>query len=346
MNPHLRIYSAPEVAPPPPSDGSAARPLPAPATCRRRNRTADHTNAEVIAAYLSSLRTRLKGNDVSTHHLVASERDLERFAEFRPEDADLPMGQLRMSESFQADLDAFLLNPNWGNATRKRVRGEILACFNWAASDGGLILHSPYRRSKRLKLPVEPRREASPAEYVMLMRKGSRPLKRALMFIARSARTCEMREAMWIDVDWQARCVELFENKTKRVTGKSRLIGLDPILYRVLRRMHERARDQSGFIFRNTHGKQWQVNAFCQHLRKTLQRHKMDPGRGKRVTAYMFRHSWAGNAEENGCTDREIADGLGHSGTQLVHYYSKARKRKANQVRIAEKAARRKAKDI
>ncbi|GIW81463.1 MAG: hypothetical protein KatS3mg105_3270 [Gemmatales bacterium] len=224
-----------------------------------------------------------------------------------------------------------MLSKPWSNAYRRRLRSEIVTCFTWAAREGGLIEKSPYYRSRALKLPVVPRRAATLREYVLLMRFGSRPLKLALMLLARSARTCEMRAVRWRDVDWENRVIELRQHKTSRSTGKSRLIGLDPVMYRLLRRRWERRKSDDEHIFTNSRGEPWTADSFSRNLRRTAKR------LGLRVTGYMFRHLWASLAETRGLSDREIATGLGHTNTSLVHYYSKARCEKRHVRRIAEK---------
>lgn len=296
---------------------------------------------EVIRQYLGHLRQRRRVDDLSQSHLVASERDLARFAAFVPEDADA-MGQQRIDRCRNADLMAFISRPGWSNATRRRVLSEVLACFRWAADDGDLIERNPFRRPKTLRMPVRPRRSARTAEYILLMRAGNRALRRALFFLRRTpSRTCELREAVWPDVDWSERVIVLHQNKTSRITGEPRIIGLEPCAYRFLRNLHRQARDKAGPVFLNTRGRQWTANGVCQAVRKTLQRLGADPGRGKRVTAYMLRHLWTGTADERGLSNRQIADALGHADTKLVDWYAKGRQKAAHLVAVATKAMQR-----
>lgn len=307
---------------------------------RRRQQLGDHTNGFVAECYLRHLVTRLASDDLSEIHFESCDRDLRSWLAFKPSDSDLAMELLRVSESSNADLEAWLLSAPQSNATKRRKRSEVVTCYHWAAHEGGLLAASPYYRSRTLRLPVLPRREADPAEYAALLASGGSLLELPVFFLARSgARPCEMREAVWPDVDWSERVIELFANKTFRKTGRSRMIGIEPTLYEALRRHYEQATEKNGPIFVNSLGKAWTADALSRAVRRAVQRANIDRGRGKRLTAGMFRHLWAGNAEEAGCTDREIADGLGHAGTQLVNWYSKARKRKGNQRRIAEKAA-------
>lgn len=291
------------------------------------------TVQSVVSAYLDHLQARRDADDLSDSSLTSNTRELGRFAE--------TFGNRTMPECKSADLTDFLLaQTGWkSNSTRRRVLAEILACFTWAASEAEIIPASPFKRPKRLRLPVQPRREATQTEYVALMRKGSRELRLALFFLRRSgARPCEMREADWSDVSWDEGVIRLYRHKTHRITGQARMIGLEPCLLRLLRNLHARAETKP--IFTNCHGKRWTANALGLHLRRTLQRLGIDPGAGKRVTAYCLRHSWTTSAIEAGIGERQVADQLGQKGTQLVGYYSKAAG-KAKHLRAVALAAMR-----
>lgn len=307
----------------------------------RRRQVADHANRAIVDFYLAFLRSRLGDKDVSEIHLAACDRDLNSFLAYRPSDSDVPMSDLRISESCNADMEAWLLSLRQSNATKRRKRSELVTCFDWAAREGGLIPPNanPYYRSRAMRLPVHPKREAEQTEYAALV--AVDPLvSMPIDFLAKTgARPCEMREAKLTDVDWIERVIELFKSKTSRVTGESRVIGLEPSIFEALQKRLAEAYDKSGHIFLNSLGEPWTADAWCRAVRRSVAAAGIDKGSGKRVTSGMFRHFWAGNAEENGCTDREIADGLGHRGTELVSWYSKARKRKGNQRRIAEKAS-------
>lgn len=294
------------------------------------------TVAVLVASYLRHLEARLAGDDLSEVSLTASRRDLARFVAIH--------GHKLASECRSADLTEFILgNPKWkSNATKRRVMAEVLACFTWAVTEAGLLESTQLRRPRRLRLPVKKRREAQPHEYIAVMRAGNRELRLAMFFLRRNpSRTCEMREARWPDVDFEAGIISLWRHKTHRATGEPRLVGIETCTLRLLRNLYRQASDKAGHIFTNHRGQQWSANAFAQHLRRTLQRMGMDPGAGNRLTAYMLRHSWSGNASERGLSDRQIADGLGHANTDLVSWYSKARERKGYLRSVAEEAVKR-----
>lgn len=332
--PHLRLFA-------PADDGgeTESMPPPLPAAGDQPANQAGPTMAEIVARYIAHLEGRQAGDDLAGISLESSRRDLGRFVELY---GARPGPSMRT-----ADLTEFLAsNPRWrANATKRRVLYEVLAMFRWADDDAGLLSPCPVRRPRRLRLPVAPRREATVEEYIAVMRAGLPELRRALFFLRRTgARTCEMREVEWADVDFAAGVLTLWRHKTHRVTGQPRMIGLEPCTLRLLRNMRRRASPRTlgdGKVFLNCSGRPWKPAAFALHLRRTLGKAGIDQGAGKRLTAYMFRHHWASNASENALSDREAADGLGQSGTGLVSWYSKARQRKGYLRKIAEKAVKR-----
>lgn len=292
---------------------------------------------EIVSAYLADAEIRHAAGEFSKASLTACRRDLTRFATM--------FGHKKMAECRNGDLTDFLFDKTkpWGNATRRRVLAEILACFSWAADDGALVERSPYRRPKRLKLPVKPRREARQDEYVVLMHNGCRALRRILFFLRRcGCRPQEARMAKWTDVRWEDRVVVLMDHKTFKATGKPRVFGLEPCVFRLLRNLYRQARDKGGNIFLNLRGKPWTEGALWQHVKRLLVRLGIDPGKGLRITPYQFRHSWATNAIEAGIGERQVADQMGHSSTSLIGWYSKAGAKYQHLRGVAEAAAKRK----
>jgi integrase len=199
-------------------------PLPRPFEPTQENpAVAVATVQEIIDHYLFDLAKRLARGDYSKHAFDDAERELRSFAKTH--------GSKRLSQCRRHDLTEWLdLNPQWkSNWTRKRVLATLCRPFIWAA-DEELIGASPYKVPRSLRLPTRPRREASVKEYVALMRHSSRSLRRALLFLHRTgARTCEMRELLWTDVDLGRGIIRLDEHKTIRTQRNPapRIIGLD-----------------------------------------------------------------------------------------------------------------------
>ena len=293
------------------------------------------TVQQVIDAYLRHLRARAAADDYSADGLDNAQRDLERFAERH--------GARAVADCRRNDLSEWLLaNPQWlSNHTKRRVLAVLVACFAWAAEESGLIPASPYRKPKSLRLPVRPRREGSPKEYVSLMRHGSRPLRRMLYFLHRSGcRPCEAREADFADVHFDVGVMQIWRHKTHRLTGEPRLIGLDRGVLRFLRNLRRRQGD--GKVFRNARGKPWDRHTFARNLRRTAERIGLDQGVEKRVSAYCFRHTVVGEMVDLKFGERQIADAAGHANTRLVSWYSHNREKSESLRRVADERRTRK----
>lgn len=291
---------------------------------------------EIVEQYLSHLRGRVDIGDYSSDALANIDRELRHFA------ADHPY---HVSECKQNDLTRWLeQNPQWASAhTKKRIIAEVVGCFRWAAEEE-LIGRCPYRRVKSVSnIPYVPRRPADHAEYVLLMRKGSRPLRRALFFLRRiGARTCEMREAVWDDcrLDGESMHICLYRHKTARKTGKCRKIGLDKATAQFLRNL--RRQSVSDHVFVNCDGNAWSRRSFAQHFRRCAERLGLNAGVGRRLSAYCFRHAYVVDGIEAGVSTRCLADQLGHQTTEMIDrvYGSHTRDREEHLAKVAEDVLR------
>jgi integrase len=300
----------------------------------------------VVAAYLNHLRARSAAGEYSADALLDVERELTRFAAWQgPRGLH---GDQPVMECVPDDTTQWLLaNPQWeSNHTRKRVITTIIGCFSWAANEAGLIDRCPYRKLKSLRLPTKPRREARRDEYTTLMRQGSRPLRRALYFLRRTAaRTCEMREAEFTDIAWEKSVIVLFKHKTERFTGNARRVLLDPGVIRFLRNLERQKLPGQRKIFVNNRGTVWTRHTFARHFRRIALRAGLDEGAVKRVSAYCVRHMVAGLLGQAGYSDRETATMLGHSSTRMVQVYNHNREndqllqRMAGELRKRRKGA-------
>jgi integrase len=305
----------------------------------------DITVAEVIEKYIIYLSGRVQAQTYAEHSFDEARRGLLRFGG--------AFGQQKISECRQHDLTSWYeANPQWlAVSTKKRIAQELLACFNWAVSEE-YVEKSPYRTPRALRgVPCNVRRPAEPREYVMLMRHGSRALRRALLFLRRTgARTCEMRELRWRDVhlDAEQPHIRLFLHKTARITGKPRIIPLDATTARVLAAIKRNAIDPPGHehVFLNCDGTPWDRHTFPRHLRRTAERIGLDAGVQKRVSAYCLRHSYAVDAIEAGVSTRALADVLGHAKTNMIDsfYGSHTRQRTEHLGNIAEEISRKRKK--
>lgn len=254
-------------------------------------------------------------------------------------------GDRPLSEANNQDMLAWVLaNPQWKSGhTKKNNLLAIYDCFNWYAEEEDL--RCPYKRGKVPKFVTPPRREATEAEYIKLMgHESSRELRRALWALWNlGMRTCELRELLWSDVNWENGSISTYSHKTARQTNKPRLIALTPRQYRFFRNLYRQRPPWPGNIFLNTAGQPWTRRSFALHLRRTAARVGLDDGVAQKVSAYCLRHSFAGVADEAGVKHEDAASLMGHSTEMFEQVYSKAgsKVRHVRKTAVAIEAGRR-----
>lgn len=120
--------------------------------------------------------------------------------------------------------------------TRKRVLAWISRVFSWAL-EMELATKNPAWRV-RSDAPIVNARPITPDEFRGLMRDSPCHLRRLLLFLyLTGARPCEARLLRWDQVDLGRGVAVLQEHKTARRTGRPRIIGLHPIVVRMLQWM-------------------------------------------------------------------------------------------------------------
>lgn len=306
---------------------------------------------DVIDAYLSHLRLRHATGDFTTGSLDRARHYLTSFGQLA---GGVPVVALPANS-----LERWVLShPEWlSNFTRNDAITQAICCFRWAAEEAEMIGRNPLKRTKALRFPMRPRAAATADDYRRIMhaarnRPGHRrrpsalALRYAIYFLWRTGcRTCEMRSALWSELDWEQGVIVLAEHKTARATGEDRVIGLDDRLLRVLRRMYERHYVDPGqcrcekaaihphaiedHILLCGRDRPWTKGTFGRLFREAADRAGVD----KRKSAYSLRHGFCVSAIHHGCSDREIADQMGHTTTKLVHWYGKSSRQRAEHLR-------------
>lgn len=288
------------------------------------------TVQEIIDYYLAHLRRRCDSGDFGRHTFDDIQRELKRFAERH--------GHKPVTDCRRYDLTQWIdSHPEWkSNWTRKRILATVVRPFLWA-EDEELIATSPYRPGK-MKLPALPRRPMAVREYVTLMRKGSRSLRRALFFLRRTGtRTCEMREVLWSNVDLDRCVIVLDRHKTilQQQNPRPRIIGLEPCVRRFLRNLLRQS--TTGHVFTNCYGTPWNRHTFARHMKRQAESLGLDP----KLTAYCLRHSYGTWAIEAGVGEKQVADQMGHTTTRMVSYYAQTAGKPAYLRRVAADAVKR-----
>lgn len=129
-------------------------------------------------------------------------------------------------------------------------------------------------------------------------------------------------------IDWPNCQARLHEHKTRRHTGKDRVLVFSEPAMAILH--GQRAKHGHGLLFRTRYGNQFQAKHIGRECRTISERV------GFRVIAYGFRHGYATRALAAGVPDAIVAELLGHRGTAMIHaHYSHL----AGQSRILRAAA-------
>jgi integrase/recombinase XerD len=319
------------------------------------------TAADVIALYLAHLESRVAKADFSNRFLKNGRFYLQRFG------AEIPAivnarrkthgAPVIVSDCQQQDFVAWIdSHVTWKSShTRKTAQAHVVTCFQWAADAdrGDLIERCPFKRIPSVsKAPYTPRRAATREEINALLRHASLALRQALTFIdATGCRPIEMRELVWPWVIFDAEFphLRLERHKTFRQTGKPKIVGLDDVMVRFLRHLDaKRKADVAAgrrspndlHVFHNCDGNPWTEVGFPQNLRRCASRAGLDDGVIRKVSAGCLRTTYACDLIEDGFTNRDVADLLGHTSTQMVDrvYGSETRERADRLGKLAKKA--------
>jgi integrase len=290
---------------------------------------------DIVALYLKNLESRVNVGDFSRSAYDDSVRELGRFL--------LAHGAKPLSECRKHDLTKWLEDhPGWRSAwTRRRILGVITRPFLWAI-DQGVIESSPYRAPKKMRKGRK-RRPATQAEYVCLMRGGSRELRRALFFLRRTGvRTKEMRDVVWAEIDFRRGIIVRDKHKAINQTEDPlpRIIGLDRPTLRFLGNLYRNRRPGQLNVFVNCYGTSWDRHTFARHMNRWGSRLGLNPTEAK-LSAYCFRHAYGCAATEAGVGERQLADLMGHSDTRMVSYYAQTAGKIEHLKRNAAKAMER-----
>lgn len=255
--------------------------------------------------------------------LAARERDHARgdlgadtLRGYRTPAADLSagLGTRPVASLTAADLEEWAFRPGWGRATRRvylgvalrvlREAGHPLAARRPPAESRGAecVLTDPQFAAVLADLRSRPHAADLPELLEVLRATGARP-----------GEVCGLTVE---GVDWEHTLARLVKHKTRRKTGKPRVLHFNTDAMRVLER--QRARYGSGLLFRNTQGRAYKPARVADRLAVVSAR------LGFRVLAYgLGRHSFCSRALAAGVPDAVVAGLMGHTDTKMIHaHYS------------------------
>src|SRR5262249_3356953 len=156
------------------------------------------------------------------------------------------------------------------------------------------------------KLYTEGRnRVVTAEEFRSLLRHSNPRFRRVLLFLRLTgARPGELCRLAWEDVDLDKSVAVLHNHKTKRKTGKPRVVYPAPVTVALLR-YERRLWGQKGPVFRTKNGRPWTVQILRAMFVRVTERAGIGPDhQGEVLVPYSLRHTFASSAWSAGVTDR------------------------------------------
>lgn len=282
---------------------------------------------EVIRLYLADLRRRRNEGAVDPQTRDDAKRRLAGFAEMH---GDTAADQIR-PHHVQSWLDT---KTAWGATSRHDGVSTVKSAFRWAVKQGHVErnplaeLEKPKRAARREVIPP-------PADIDRMFRAIIAPCHSDLfLFMAETG--CRPKEARTLEAAWLDRAeglAVLERHKTRKKTGKPRVIYLTPIAAEIAFRLADL--NPVGPIFRNTKGNPWTRSAVVQ----AMESFKIRAGVGDEMVTYALRHAYATEALARKVPAAHVAELMGHSDLRMMKNYSHLSE-KTESLKQAARAAR------
>lgn len=280
------------------------------------------TGGSVIRRFLDDLDYRLKVGKISPEHVTNYRGSLCACASGRKVGFIEIVGERPIGELINLDITDWLRrNPQWKRPdTRQNNIAAVIACFNWAESEG-ILARSPYTKTRQHQEQRVQRRDATDEEADKVWAAASESLRRIIWFVdAAGVRTKEARKLEWSQVDWAKQIILIVIHKTSRtqIQPEPRIVGMDADGWAELQRWYESRDRAKPNVFLTPTGRPWTKNNLCQTFARLSER----CGLAEDLTPYCFRHRYGTAAILAGMTEREAGDGLGHKDTRSTRRYS------------------------
>lgn len=265
------------------------------------------TAADAVAAFVAAAGQRVAKGKLTAESLANYRQQLEHFAaDFGPR----PVTALTAEE-----LEEWAAGREWSASYQHNTLGTVGQVLRAAGvvlkikrppkeSRGAdsVLTDEQFARVLREVVKYPGARGDLPELLTALRETGGRPQELAALHVA--------------GVDWENACTLLQKHKTRRHTGKARVIHFTAAAMAVLAR--QRGLYGEGLLFRTRYGNAYDAKTIVDRLLGVSKR------LGFRVIAYgLGRHSFATRALTAGVPDVLVAGLLGHTGTAMVHaHYS------------------------
>lgn len=249
-------------------------------------------------------------------------------------------GHLAVAEARPFHLTDFIeAHPEWKSVSTRRAKSNaIRACFNWAARQER-IPKNPFRS---VQYAEHERREEMPdAALDRLEKVSNKAFEVVLRFLRLTGcRTGELCAATWADVDLDRGVWIVQRHKSRRFTGKPKVVALVAEAVALLRGLPVRVEVGAGVagaaaglvlaspvlpkpavaadpVFLNTRGGAWSPGVLGYQLRRLKKRHGIQSA----GCLHGIRHRLASAMMESGATPKEAAEQLGHTTSVITERY-------------------------
>lgn len=218
----------------------------------------------------------------------------------------------------------------WNDSTACTHRSNLLACLNWAVTQGYIQSHpltklkrGSHKRRERYLTPEERkniRKNVKPdfADFLFgLELTGARPFSELATLSAAS-------------IDWKTHTITLAEHKNVN-KGKTRTIYVSPPLAVLLKRKCKEY--PTGPLFRNRLGRAWRSHDATRRLHYVIGKLGLE-----KATIYAFRHAYCTDALAKGMNANVLAELVGNSPVTLARTYDHLHKRRDVMLKAALQA--------
>lgn len=240
----------------------------------------------------------------SARSTMIYEGTAKRFIAHLKDDADLPCDELKPYHI----NDYIAANDDWSNNYKQTTVSSICRIYNWGVSSG-YIKENPVKTAFRA--PKEGRKTYATAEdynKIMGTIKPDDSFRDIVQFTWITG--CRPQEARAIEVRhlYLDKGYILFPIKESKGKRKARRILLNIAASDLIKKNMQ----ESGHVFRDSHGHPWSNFALCARFKK------MQEFLGKPITFYSIRHSFATRKIKEGHSHIALAEIMGHANGNMI----------------------------
>lgn len=285
----------------------------------------DPTFVEIRTAFFTWAINQVKNGDLELN-------TLENYAWYADQ-FEKRSGMLRISELAPKHVtDWIASNPTWGPSAQRHAIITVNRIANWSLSERR-ITENPFRGIK--KPSGKRREELIPSEMHELMvrtagsQKGSGKIDRQFRLVLVALRHCGGRPQDVANVRIE-HCSDdrwtVHEHKTKRHTGRPRIVYLSPCLQTITKMLSWNR--SSGPLFRGRRGS-LTTNAIGCRIKRLREELGISD-----VVAYSYRHTYITDAMQRGVDIATVAELVGTSVSMIQRHYGHL-ERKGDHLRNA-----------